>query len=631
MADGCEDFGRILNALSMVDKADDDSPKTGAIRKDTGGKRKKGNPNLSPNEKSKLIKVFKIFKKVVNDTTTSGSSSNSNESTNTYNNTKLKTSGSLSQSEISRYKQIFKIFKSVVFPGPEADELESKKPVEAMKEKTSNVVKPDVAPGDKKGWLNSLLGLLGLGSLLGQGGVFEKFIKPALSRFMGRLGTNLKEGLKRFGERIGKFFTNIWKGLTKTAAWKSLSSGLTKGFDAIKEFASKAKNLIMDKLAAVGKFIKNTLSKIPGISKIMPGLAAPKPGAPKPGAPKPGAPKPGAPKPGAPKATTPKTTTPKSAAPKPTAPKKPGMFSRAWSSVKKGASSAKGAVSRKVSSVASSAAGKLTQAGQWVGKKATSLKDKTVKPLLDKVSKQFGTLVKGGGILKYLKGFAKVPIIAPLLEGIFLKSTLNKLRDKYEAGDITQDEYRAKAGEEFFKSVGGVGGAAIGGAIGSLIPVPVVGTLAGAIGGDLLGRFAVGLLNKHVLKGEHKSKVGEFILGLMMKDAQPGFKLAKNEMQDFIIRDGLVAPFSSKDEVLGMKKGGVINNLVNEQGEEIKLLNAKLIMIAQEQTQVLREIAYNTLNSRGGQTAVINTPPPPKQVTPREMGQRQRFTRGSTI
>ena len=614
MADACEDFGRILSALSMVDTGDDNSPKTGAIRKDAGGKKRKGNPNLSPNEKSKLIKIFKIFKKVVGDTTTGSSSSSSNVSTNTYNNTKLKTSGSLSQNEVSRYKQIFKIFKSVVFPGPEADELESKKPVKAMKEKTSNMVTPDIAPGDKKGWLSSLLGLLGFGSLLGQGGVFEKFIKPALSRFMGKLGTNIKEGLKKFGRKIGKFFRNIWKGLTKTAAWKSLSSGLTKGFDAIKDFASKAKNLIMDKLAAVGKFIKNTLSKIPGISKIMPGLAAPKPGAPKPGAPKPGAPK---------------TATPKPAAPKPAAPKKPGMFSRAWSSVKKGASSAKGAVSRKVSSVASSAAGKLTQAGQWVGKKATSLKDKAVKPLLDKVSKQFGSLVKGGGVLKYLKGFAKVPIIGSLLEGIFLKSTLNKLRDKYEAGDITQDEYRVKAGEEFFKSVGGIGGAAIGGAIGSIIPGG--GTLVGAIGGDLLGRFAVGLLNKHVLKGEHKSKAGEFILGLMMKNAQPGIKLAKNEMQDFIIRDGLVAPFSSKDEVLGMKKGGVINNLVNEQSEEIKLLNAKLIMIAQEQTQVLREIAYNTLNSRGGQASVINTPPPPKQVTPREMGQRQRFTQGSTI
>ena len=87
---------------------------------------------------------------------------------------------------------------------------------------------------------------------------------------------------------------------------------------------------------------------------------------------------------------------------------------------------------------------------------------------------------------------------------------------------------------------------------------------------------------------------------LVYQKAQRAFRDAANkpEMQDFIVQDGNVVPFSDKDSVLGMKTGGAIDQVVNQGSEEAKKLNQQLLTVAAEQTQLLREIAFNTKGSQ---------------------------------
>ena len=92
---------------------------------------------------------------------------------------------------------------------------------------------------------------------------------------------------------------------------------------------------------------------------------------------------------------------------------------------------------------------------------------------------------------------------------------------------------------------------------------------------------------------------------VVYQKAQRAFRDAANkpEMQDYIVQDGNVMPFSDKDSVLGMKPGGPIEQVVNQGSAEIKKINQQLLTVAAEQTQLLREIAFNT---KGSQAPVTN-------------------------
>lgn len=96
------------------------------------------------------------------------------------------------------------------------------------------------------------------------------------------------------------------------------------------------------------------------------------------------------------------------------------------------------------------------------------------------------------------------------------------------------------------------------------------------------------------------------------------------EMQDFIVQDGKITPFSNKDSVLGMKTGGAIDKLVNKQNEDIKRFSGQLVKIALEHTQILRDIAINTRNSSGG-TTVVNAGNN-AMSKPRTVGVRDAYT-----
>ena len=97
-------------------------------------------------------------------------------------------------------------------------------------------------------------------------------------------------------------------------------------------------------------------------------------------------------------------------------------------------------------------------------------------------------------------------------------------------------------------------------------------------------------------------------------------------MQDFIVENGTVMPFSDKDSVLGMKKGGAIDNLINQGSVEIKKLNQQLITLAAEQTQLLREIAFNTKASKAPQGNTVIQGGSNQQSPPQPLNIREGFT-----
>ena len=133
------------------------------------------------------------------------------------------------------------------------------------------------------------------------------------------------------------------------------------------------------------------------------------------------------------------------------------------------------------------------------------------------------------------------------------------MQEDFAAGKIDQTQLEDKAGKRIMSGVGGIAGAALGGIAGSALGSPFLGGVVGAIGGDFLGRMVGNLLSETVLK-PYKGEVGRFAL------SRVGNSKPTSEMQDFIVQNGAIVPFSSKDQVLGMKTGGAIDQLISERG-----------------------------------------------------------------
>lgn len=166
-----------------------------------------------------------------------------------------------------------------------------------------------------------------------------------------------------------------------------------------------------------------------------------------------------------------------------------------------------------------------------------------------------GLIKQSGGAFRLVGKIAKrVPILGPMIESAFTWKDIQDLKSQ----NLSQDDLQQKAGARVITGVSGlvgsVGGAALMGALGSLIPGAgtLIGTLIGSVGGDMLGRFAGELISEYLLPPKYTKSIGAYVTG-----TQPPM----DEMQDFIIKNGRVYKFSSKDEVMGMKTGGAIDNL----------------------------------------------------------------------
>lgn len=182
-----------------------------------------------------------------------------------------------------------------------------------------------------------------------------------------------------------------------------------------------------------------------------------------------------------------------------------------------------------------------------------------IKGVYEKISKAknafTGFISKANGVRKVLTKIAKFPLLAPIFEAGSIYFDNKELEELYSAKKITADEYNKRVGKRVVEGVGGLVGSIVGssllGTLGSV--VPVVGNVAGVIIGAGLGDYVGRLLVDQLLSDKYAKSIGSYFTNV---------KESAEEMQDFLVKGGNVYRFNTKDEVLGMKTGGAIDNLM---------------------------------------------------------------------
>jgi len=204
----------------------------------------------------------------------------------------------------------------------------------------------------------------------------------------------------------------------------------------------------------------------------------------------------------------------------------------------------------------------------------------------------------GGAISKLFKGSAKnlskfikgVPIVAPLIETLFAANDINNYKSEFSRKEITKDELHTKAGKRAVEGLTSLGGAALGGVIGTALGGPV-GSVIGAVGGDWLGRWLGEYIIDNLVSPDITKKIG----GIVLKGSWD----SGTELQDYIVQRGNITPFSSKDEVLGMKPGGAIANL-------FKSISDSLPTMSSNKPDTVTSDVNNSINSLAKETTNHN-------------------------
>ena len=100
-------------------------------------------------------------------------------------------------------------------------------------------------------------------------------------------------------------------------------------------------------------------------------------------------------------------------------------------------------------------------------------------------AKALGTWLKSNGS-KFIGKLLKFPVIGSILEGIFANSDI---KDMIADKNISKEALSQAVGKRTVEGLGGVLGSIGGAALGSLIPIPGVGTFLGGMAGDFAGRW----------------------------------------------------------------------------------------------------------------------------------------------
>ena len=287
---------------------------------------------------------------------------------------------------------------------------------------------------------------------------------------------------------------------------------------------------------------------------------------------------------------------------------------KAAAAATKGGAAAGGSISKKsgffskIASGAKKAGGKIASGAKKAGGKALKFaKDKILKPV--------GTAIGKVKPLRLLKGLAKSPLLAPVLESFFAGKDINNMIDQYTAGELDQNQLNEAVGKRLIEAVtgviGGAGGAILGGTLGSAIPVAgnIIGAIAGGVLGDVGGRAIGGLISKAL--GSKTGEIGEWTL------SSPLFKVPENissnfqrstpiEIEDGIItKNGEVIKPNKDDTLYAMKDGGPLVDILtkgsSQQTSQLKILTSMSgellntqIELLKENISLLREIADKT-------------------------------------
>ena len=209
---------------------------------------------------------------------------------------------------------------------------------------------------------------------------------------------------------------------------------------------------------------------------------------------------------------------------------------KAASSTAKGADMA-GDAAKATKTAASGGKGFFGKAFDFVSNTASKAK-KAVGGALDAVNpmsyiKKF--FKGGGGIGKLLKKLPGIgALIAPAIAAFEISQAAGSGGNPQDVGAAT------------LEALGSLGGGALGAVLGSLIPVPVVGTMLGGLAGDYIGRMVAGLV------AENMDMSGLGNLAINTFGGQEDIEMAEGMAADFISRPGQpIQKFRPDDIVIG--------------------------------------------------------------------------------
>ena len=285
-----------------------------------------------------------------------------------------------------------------------------------------------------------------------------------------------------------------------------------------------------------------------------------------------------------------------------------GGISRAAGSVGRLASSAAGGISRAAGGISKTVSGAAGSVSKAASSAVNVVKTKTVDSAKALVKTNIKNILPSPKAIPKLFGgtLSKAPIIGPAITAAFAAYDIKGMKDKYNKGEITKDELQKDAGKRIITAitgaVGSAGGALLGGALGTLIPIPLVGTaigsIVGALGGALAGEYLGGLISDYIIPEKYTKSIGAFFT-----NTEP----PKEEMQDFIIKDGRIHKFNNKDELMGLKSGGAINEFLQSKPKNDSYL--RLVEIGLTTNSYLMAIANNTaIMARGDKSNSAASP-----------------------
>lgn len=464
------------------------------------------------------------------------------------------------------------------------------------------------APKSESSWLSKLLTALGLGAflkkltpaffrglftkILGKLGSLVKGISKAIlslwkkvtnSKFFKAIGNAIKSAMRGIGRAFSKIVSSfksffgfiakklkgIWSAIRGSKAFKAVGKAFSSAIKAIGSFFTGLKNKLLAVLNAAKEFAKKL---IPAGAKEFIGKSAVK-----------------------------------AASVAGSVAGKAGGFwnsaknigSRAISGVKAGAS----AVGNTVVAAGSKAKNVVVRGAKAVGNMALTPAKAAIR------SASAGIIAGSGGMFKMMGKLAKVPVIGPLLETALTVYDIKSLKEKHAKGELTLDQLQSQSGKRVIQGVSALGGGALGtflgAAAGSIIPVAgtAIGGVLGAISGDALGRFVGGLINDYIMPPKYSKTIGAYVTGTP----------PPKEMQDFIIRGNNVMPFSNKDEIMGMKRGGAIDDFLSARQENAGM--GILLKTSNLANMYLAGIERNTremikaLGGRAPNVTVVNSQP----------------------
>ena len=204
-----------------------------------------------------------------------------------------------------------------------------------------------------------------------------------------------------------------------------------------------------------------------------------------------------------------------------------------------------------------------------------------------------------GGVTNWFKGPGK-KLFGGVLKRIPLIGSIIDIKKFAKDPQGSMADLEQQIGKRVIEGMGGV---ALGTAVGAAL-TPVLGplgTFLGFLGGDVIGRKLGGIVS---------NAFGARPFGRMVLNAFPNLvpEEARATMQDFIVQKGTVMPFSSQDEVMGMKPGGAISQFLRDTGMSKEI--ASLQKTTNNYLAQLVQLTKALVQKPGGGGSIPNVPLP---------------------